>query len=61
MLTSNEASAKIMSRTPIERLGESSEIAYIVAVLAGDEANRITVEIVVVDSGWRTLNYTVAA
>ena len=61
MLTSNEASAKIMSRTPMERLGKSSEIAYTVAVLAGDEASRITVEIVVVDSRWRTLNYTVAA
>ena len=60
VLTSEEARAKIMSRTPMKRLGEPSEIADTVAYLASDAASYITGEIVVVDGGRMTLNYTVA-
>jgi NAD(P)-dependent dehydrogenase (short-subunit alcohol dehydrogenase family) len=60
VLTSDEAKAKIMSRTPMKRLGEPSEIADTVAYLASDAASYITGEIVVVDGGRMTLNYTVA-
>ena len=60
MLTGNEANAEIMGRIPMERLGETTEIADTVAFMARDENSRITVEIVVVDGGRRTLNYTVA-
>ena len=60
VLTSEEAKAKIMSRTPMKRLGEPSEIADTVAYLASDAASYITGEIVVVDGGRMTLNYTVA-
>ena len=60
VLTSDEAKARIMSRTPMRRLGEPSEIADTVAYLASDAASYITGEIVVVDGGRMTLNYTVA-
>jgi NAD(P)-dependent dehydrogenase (short-subunit alcohol dehydrogenase family) len=59
VLTSDEAKAKIMSRTPMKRLGEPSEIADTVAYLASDAASYVTGEIVVVDGGRMTLNYTV--
>ncbi|RYX95259.1 MAG: SDR family oxidoreductase [Comamonadaceae bacterium] len=60
VLTSEEAKARIMSRTPMKRLGAPSEIADTVAYLASDAASYITGEIVVVDGGRMTLNYTVA-
>lgn len=60
VLTSPEATARIMSRTPMKRLGEPSEIADTVAYLASDAASYITGEVVVVDGGRMTLNYTVA-
>ena len=60
VLTSDEAKARIMSRTPMKRLGEPSEIADCVAYLASDAASYITGEIVYVDGGRLTLNYTVA-
>lgn len=59
VLTSEEAKAKIMSRTPMKRLGEPSEIADVVAWLASDAASYVTGEIVTVDGGRMTLNYTV--
>ncbi|CAN5636210.1 SDR family oxidoreductase [soil metagenome] len=60
VLTSDEAKARIMSRTPMKRLGEPSEIADVVAWLVSDAASYVTGEIVVVDGGRMTLNYTVA-
>lgn len=59
VLTSDEAKAKIMSRTPMKRLGQPSEVADAVAYLASDAASYITGEIVVIDGGRMTLNYTV--
>ena len=59
VLTSDEAKARIMSRTPMKRLGEPGEIADVVAWLASDAASYVTGEIVTVDGGRMTLNYTV--
>ncbi len=59
VLTSDEAKARIMSRTPMKRLGEPGEIADVVAFLLSDAASYMTGEIVVVDGGRMTLNYTV--
>ncbi len=59
VLTSDEAKEKIMSRTPMKRLGQPSEIADVVAWLVSDAASYVTGEIVTVDGGRMTLNYTV--
>jgi glucose 1-dehydrogenase len=59
VLTSDEARARIMSRTPMKRLGEPSEIADVCTYLLSDASSYVTGEIVVVDGGRMTLNYTV--
>ncbi|MFN3376593.1 MAG: SDR family NAD(P)-dependent oxidoreductase [Burkholderiaceae bacterium] len=59
VLTSDEARHKILSRTPMKRLGEPWEVADVVAWLASDAASYVTGEIVTVDGGRMTLNYTV--
>ena len=59
VLTSEDAKQRIMSRTPMKRLGEPWEVADVVAWLASDAASYVTGEIVVVDGGRMTLNYTV--
>ena len=61
VLTSDEARARIMSRTPMRRLGEPEEIADVVAWLLSDAASYVTGEIVVADGGRMALNYTVPA
>ena len=59
VLTSEEAKARIMSRTPMKRLGNPAEIAAVVAFLLSDAASYMTGETVLVDGGRMTLNYTV--
>ena len=61
VLGSEEARARIMSRTPMKRLGEPSEIADVAAFLLSDAASYMTGQIVYVDGGRMSLNYTVAA
>ena len=60
VLTSAEAKNRILTRTPLKRLGEPSEIADAVAYLASDASSYITGEILVVDGGRMALNYTVS-
>lgn len=60
VLTSDAARTKIMSRTPMKRLGEPEEVARAVAFLAGDASSYITGEILTIDGGRTALNYTVA-
>ena len=59
VLGSDEARARIMSRTPMKRLGEPSEIADVTAFLLSDAASYMTGEIVYVDGGRLALNYLV--
>ena len=60
VLGSDEAKARIMSRTPMKRLGEPGEIAEVCAFLVSNAASYMTGEIVYVDGGRMALNYTVA-
>ena len=59
VLTDGGAKQRILSRTPMKRLGEASEVADAVCWLASDAASYVTGEIVTVDGGRMTLNYTV--
>jgi NAD(P)-dependent dehydrogenase (short-subunit alcohol dehydrogenase family) len=50
---------RILSRTPMGRFGEPSEIAAIAAFLASDDASYITGTTIYADGGRLALNYTV--
>jgi glucose 1-dehydrogenase len=54
-----EARRRILSRTPLGRVGEPAEIAAIAAFLASDEASYITGQTIYADGGRLPLNYTV--
>jgi len=54
-----EARRRILSRTPLGRIGEPDEIAAIAAFLASDEASYITGQTIYADGGRLPLNYTV--
>ena len=60
VLGSEEARARIMSRTPMKRLGTPEEIADVCAFLISSASSYMTGEIVYVDGGRLSLNYTVA-
>jgi len=54
-----EASRRILSRTPLGRIGQPEEIAAIAAFLASDDASYITGQTIYADGGRLGLNYTV--
>jgi NAD(P)-dependent dehydrogenase (short-subunit alcohol dehydrogenase family) len=54
-----EAKRRLLSRTPLGRIGMPEEIASVAAFLASDDASYITGEIIYVDGGRLALNYTV--
>lgn len=60
VVTDPAARAKVMSRTPLGRVGEPSEIAAIVAFLASDAASYVTGQTIYADGGRLPLNYTMA-
>ena len=51
--------SRAMSRTPLGRPGNPSEVAAIAAFLASDDASYVTGETIYVDGGRMPLNYTV--
>jgi glucose 1-dehydrogenase len=53
------AKSRILSRTPMGRIGDPSEIASIAAFLASDEASYITGQTIYADGGRLPLNYVV--
>jgi glucose 1-dehydrogenase len=54
-----EAKHRLLSRTPLGRIGDPSEIAAIAAFLASDDASYITGQTIYADGGRLPLNYTV--
>jgi NAD(P)-dependent dehydrogenase (short-subunit alcohol dehydrogenase family) len=58
VLGSAEAKERILSRTPLRRLGDPAEVAAVCAFLASDAASYVTGEVVYVDGGRLALNYT---
>ena len=59
IFSSDDARRGVMSRTPIGRCGEPSEIAAVASFLASDDASYITGQTIYPDGGRLVLNYTV--
>lgn len=53
-----DAMKMVMSRTPLQRIGTTKEIADVVAFLSSDKASYITGETIYVDGGRLGMNYT---
>lgn len=58
VLTNEAAKQRILSRTPLGRLGEPEEVAKIAVFLASDDASYLTGTTVYPDGGRLGLNYT---
>jgi NAD(P)-dependent dehydrogenase (short-subunit alcohol dehydrogenase family) len=59
VLGSEAAKQRILSRTPLQRLGEPAEVADVCAFLLSSAASYMAGEVVYVDGGRLALNYTV--
>ncbi len=59
VLSSEEAYRTILSRTPLGRLGDASEVASVVSFLASDDASYVTGQVIYPDGGRMPVNYTV--
>jgi glucose 1-dehydrogenase len=57
--TDKTAMNRILSRTPLGRVGEPSEIASVATFLASDDASYISGQVIYVDGARMPLNYTV--
>jgi NAD(P)-dependent dehydrogenase (short-subunit alcohol dehydrogenase family) len=57
--TDTEAKRRLLSRTPLGRIGEADEIAGIAVFLASDDATYVTGQTIYADGGRLGLNYTV--
>jgi glucose 1-dehydrogenase len=59
VLGNPEAERRILSRTPLGRMGEPGEIGKVAAFLASDDASYLTGQTLYPDGGRLALNYTV--
>lgn len=59
VLGNAEAERKILSRTPLGRMGEPEEVAKVALFLASDDASYMTGQALYPDGGRLALNYTV--
>lgn len=59
VLGNAEAERKILSRTPMGRMGDPEEIAQVALFLASDESSYVTGQTIYADGGRLALNYTV--
>jgi glucose 1-dehydrogenase len=59
VLGNREAERKILSRTPLGRMGDPAEVAQVAVFLASDEASYVTGQTIYPDGGRLALNYTV--
>lgn len=59
VMGSPEARHRLLSRTPMKRLGEPDEVARVAVFLASDDASYMTGQTVYPDGGRLALNYTV--
>src|SRR4029079_2259790 len=57
--TDKNAKVRLLSRTPLGRIGEPEEIAAIAVFLASDDAGYVTGQTIYADGGRLGLNYTV--
>lgn len=60
VVADDAARDKVLSRTPMGRIGEPAEIASIAAFLASDQATYVTGQTIYADGGRLGLNYTMA-
>ncbi|MCL4745198.1 MAG: SDR family oxidoreductase [Burkholderiaceae bacterium] len=60
VLGSDAARRKLMSRTPLKRLGEPEEVARVALFLACEDSSYLTGQTIYPDGGRLALNYTVA-
>jgi NAD(P)-dependent dehydrogenase (short-subunit alcohol dehydrogenase family) len=58
VLSDDAARRRILSRTPLGRLGEPGEVAAVAAFLASDDASYLTGQTIYPDGGRLSLNYT---
>ena len=59
VLSDEAARRRVLSRTPLRRLGEPEEVASIAAFLASSDASYLTGQTIYPDGGRLALNYTV--
>jgi glucose 1-dehydrogenase len=57
--TDKEARHRLLSRTPLGRIGEPEEIAAVAVFLASDDSSYVTGQTIYADGGRLALNYTV--
>jgi glucose 1-dehydrogenase len=60
IVSDRSAMNRVMSRTPMARIGEPSEIASIAVFLASDDSSYVTGQTIYADGGRMPLNYTVS-